>query len=253
MRWLRGLFARPDPTLDPDRWARVRAAVPWVAALDPARDARLAALTARFLHVKTITPLEGLSLDDDQRTVLAALCCLPLLEFGAEGLHGWSQLIVYPDAFRTRREHVDAAGVLHQWDDELIGEAWEAGPLILSWADVQADLDEPDAGFCVAVHEMAHKLDVLDGALDGTPPLPHDWQRAWARDFQAAYDGFVARVDAGRRTAIDAYAAEAPEEFFAVCSEYHFSAPARLRQALPTVAAHLERFYGPSPMARARD
>ena len=112
LRWFRGRFARPDPTLDPDRWARVRAAVPWVAALDPDRDARLAALTARFLHAKTITPVEGLALDDDQRTVLAALCCLPLLEFGAEGLHGWSQLIVYPDAFRARREHVDAAGVL---------------------------------------------------------------------------------------------------------------------------------------------
>ncbi|WP_334131235.1 zinc-dependent peptidase, partial [Silanimonas lenta] len=41
-----------------------------------------------------------------------------------------------------------------------------------------------------------------------------------------------------------------PEEFFAVCSEYHFTAPDLLREAFPAVAAHLERFYGPSPMAR---
>src|SRR3546814_7088396 len=93
---------------------------------------------------------------------------------------------LYPDAFRVNRSHVDAAGVLHEWEDDLIGESWESGPLILSWADVQADLDEPDAGFCVAVHEMAHKLDALDGVLDGTPPLPRAWQREWARDFQAA-------------------------------------------------------------------
>jgi len=222
--------------------------VPWAAALDHARNARLQTLAARFLHEKTITPIGELALDDMRRVQLAALCCLPLLEFGAEGLHGWSQLLVYPDAFRVNRSHVDAAGVLHEWDDELIGEAWESGPVILSWADVEADLAAPRDGFCVAVHEMAHKLDALDGALDGTPPLPREWQRAWARDFQAAYERLARMVDAGRDTAIDGYAAEAPEEFFAVCSEYHFSAPGLLRAEMPQVADHLLRFYGRSPM-----
>jgi len=227
----------------------VRSTVPWVMALDEARDAHLRDLAARFLHEKTISPVGGLTLDAAQRCMLAALCCLPLLEFGAEGLRGWSQLIVYPDAFRVNRTHVDAAGVLHEWEDELIGEAWELGPMILSWADVMADCEDPGAGFCVASHEMAHKLDVLDGALDGTPPLPRPWQREWARDFQAAYDKLAQQVDAGRNTAIDGYAAEAPEEFFAVVTEYHFSDPALLRRTMPKVAAHLERFYGASPFA----
>jgi Mlc titration factor MtfA (ptsG expression regulator) len=114
---------------------------------------------------------------------------------------------------------------------------------------VQADIADPSAGYCVAVHEMAHKLDVLDGALDGTPPLPRAWQLEWARDFQQAYDALVRAVDRGRHTDIDAYAAEAPEEFFAVASEYHFSDPRTLRRAMPKVAAHLERFYGPPPLA----
>ncbi len=80
---------------------------------------------------------------------------------------------------------------MHAWDDTLIGEAWEQGPLIVSWADVQADLDDPQAGFNVIVHEMTHKLDALDGALDGSPPLPRSAQRTWARDFQHAYDLFA--------------------------------------------------------------
>jgi hypothetical protein len=235
--------------IDPDLWRAVVAAPPWCAPLDAARNERLLALATRFLDRKAITPVGELVLDDFQRLQLAALCCLPLLEFGAEGLHGWSQLLVYPDAFRVGRTHVDAAGVLHEWDDELIGEAWDQGPVILSWADVQADLAEPDTGFCVAVHEIAHKLDVLDGVLDGTPPLPAAWQRQWADDFQQAYDALVRDVDRRRRTLIDGYAAEAPEEFFAVCSEYHFSDPRTLKRAMPKVAAHLERFYGPSPFA----
>lgn len=245
---IRRLRRGPEP-IDPQAWRDTRASLPWLRDLDDEGDAALARLTARFLHEKTITPIGELALGDAQRLQLAALCCLPLLRFGAEGLHGWTQLLVYPDAFRARRSHVDAAGVLHEWDEELIGEAWEAGPLILSWADVQADIADPHAGFCVAVHEMAHKLDVLDGALDGTPPLPRAWQLEWARDFQQAYDALVRAVDRGRHTDIDAYAAEAPEEFFAVASEYHFSDPRTLRRAMPKVAAHLERFYGPPPLA----
>lgn len=217
---------------------------PWLHGLQARQEARLRELTALFLQRKTITPVGGLQLDPTQRVLLAAVCCLPLIEFGSEGLHGWSELVVYPDAFRVQRSHVDAAGVLHEWDDELIGESWDSGPLILSWADVQADIADPHAGYCVAVHEMAHKLDALDGAMDGTPPLPREWQRQWAHDFQQAYDRFCAQVDADEETGIDPYAAEAPEEFFAVVSEYHFSAPALLEQEMPVVAAHLRRLYG---------
>ena len=137
--------------------------------------------------------------------------------------------------------------MLHEFEDELIGESWEAGPLVLSWADVQADLADPFAGYCVAIHEMAHKLDALDGAMDGTPPLPRRWQREWAADFQREYDAFCNEVDSGRDTAIDAYASESPEEFFAVTSEYHFSAPALLQAEMPKVAMHLQRFYGITP------
>ncbi len=246
--WL-GWARRPPAVPNAGLWAEVRRATPWLNALDPLRDARLQRLAAQFLQQKTITPLAGLSLDTQARVQLAALCCLPLLEFGASGLRGWSQMLVYPEAFRVQRSHVDTAGVLHEYEDELIGESWDTGPLILSWADVQADLAEPHAGFCVAVHEMAHKLDALDGAMDGTPPLPRAWQRVWAADFQRSFDALCARVDRGEDTAVDPYASESPEEFFAVTSELHFSAPALLQSELPAVAAHLQRFYGPPTAA----
>ena len=243
--WFGWLQRRPR-SIDPQLWAETRRSVPLLHALDATRELVLQSLVARFLHEKTITPLGGLTLDASARMQLAALCCLPLMEFGAQGLRGWSQLLVYPDAFRVQRSHLDAAGVLHEFEDELAGESWEAGPLVLSWADVQADLADPFAGFCVAIHEMAHKLDALDGAMDGTPPLPRAWQRQWAADFQRQYDAFCEEVERGRDTAIDGYAAESPEEFFAVTSEYHFSAPNLLLAEMPRVATHLQRFYGPA-------
>ena len=244
--WLRRTPREIDPTL----WDTTCRRAAWLQHLDAARRERLRALAARFLHEKTISPAAELQLEDTDGVLLAALCCLPLLELGEIGLRGWSQLIVYPNAFRVHRSQVDAAGVLHEWDDALIGESWDSGPLILSWADIQADIADPEAGFCVAVHEMAHKIDALDGAIDGTPPLPRAWQKQWAADFQQAYDAFCAEVDQGREALIDPYASEAPEEFFAVVSEYHFSAPALLAREMPAVAGHLQRFYGPSPLMR---
>lgn len=249
MRSLLDRLRPRQPALAPGASDALLADLPWLARLDEARRARLFDLVARFLAGKTITPLHGLELDTIQRRRLAALACLPLLEFGAEGLRGWSQVLVYPGAFRVHRRHHDEdTGVVAEWEEDLSGEAWEQGPLVLSWDDVEADLAEPEAGFHLVVHEMAHKLDALDGAMDGTPPLPPAWQREWARDFQAAYENFCTRVDAGEKTPIDDYAAEAPEEFFAVTSEYHFSAPALLAREMPAVAAHLHRFYGSSPI-----
>lgn len=246
MAWFR---PRRDPIPDPQLWRQSAAGLPWLRSLDESRAQRLQALVATFLDNKTITPLHGLTLNEVQRTRLATLCCLPLLEFGSEGLHGWSQLLVYPDAFRVQRSHMDSHGVLHEGAEELIGEAWEHGPVILSWADVRADIASPRDGYCVVAHEIAHKLDALDGALDGTPPLPRAWQREWARDFQHAFDALQGEVDAGVKSAIDPYAAESPEEFFAVCSELHFSDAATLRRAMPVVASHLARFYGPALLA----
>lgn len=242
-RRLRGSPASPPPPELP-------AGLPWLDRLDPPRQQRLRELAACVLREKTFTPVQGLRLDDGQRTQLAFLLALPLLEFGREGLHGWSEVVLYPGAFRVQRQHHDEdTGVLSEWEDELAGESWERGPLLLSWDDVLADLDEPEAGYCLVAHEMAHKLDALDGVMDGTPPLPAAWQRQWAADFQQAFDALCERLDAGQESPIDPYAAEAPEEFFAVTSEYHFSAPSLLQAEFPAVAAHLRRFYGPSPFA----
>jgi Mlc titration factor MtfA (ptsG expression regulator) len=58
--------------------------------LDDGRRARLRLLATRFLHEKTITPIGELQLQAGDGVLLAALCCLPLLEFGEVGLAGRS-------------------------------------------------------------------------------------------------------------------------------------------------------------------
>lgn len=245
---LAALF-RPRPSRLPDaQWQALLDAVALVRGLDASQRGALRGLVERFLAEKSVTPVAGLELDPHQVRVIAALCCLPLLVVGRRGMAGWSQVIVYPGSFRARRRHVDdETGVVIEGEEDLAGEAWEAGPIVLSWDDIASDLDAPTPGFNVAIHEMAHKLDLLDGMLDGTPPLPPGQRSQWAGDFQHAYDVLLADLEQGREPAIDEYAASAPEEFFAVVSEYHFTAPEHLAQVMPKVAEHLRRVYGPAP------
>jgi Mlc titration factor MtfA (ptsG expression regulator) len=245
-RWLQRLAGQPARiALPDDTWQRALRRPAWTRALDDAAKRRLREFTERFLADKAITPARGFALTDDRKALIAMLCCRPVLGLGYDWLRGWHEVIVYPGQFRVRRHDYDEhTGVAEEWDDDLAGEAWERGPVVLSWADVRGDLDAPEPGVDVVAHEIAHKLDGLDGSMDGAPPLPGRERAGWARDFQAAFDALVADVEAGREPAIDEYATEAPEEFFAVCSEYWFTAPDVLRAAMPAVAARLERFYG---------
>ncbi len=231
--------------IDDASWTRLLARSELFRRLDTDRRERLREACGRFLARKSFTAAAGHVLDDDQCLAIAALACLPVLELGVDWLDGWREIIVYPGGFRVRREHHDEySGVVTEGDDELIGEAWEHGPVVLSWADVAADLDQPFEGLSVVIHEIAHKLDMLDGAMNGVPRLPEQIARdEWIATMQAAYDDFVRRVEAGEETAIDPYAGEAPDEFFAVVCEQFFSDRQVLEKAYPRVASLLERFH----------
>lgn len=207
---------------------------------------RLRGLCARFLVRKTFSGGDGFQLEYRQRLAIAALCCLPVLQLGFAALSGWREVIVYARQFRVPAEHVDEdSGVITQGHDDVIGESWDRGPLILSWADVASDLAEPFAGINVTVHEIAHKLDMLDGAMNGVPALPAEMtHNQWVAAMQQAFDALCDQVAAGDRTLIDPYASEGADEFFAVVSEMHFSTPQLLQRAAPAVARQLRAYYG---------
>jgi Mlc titration factor MtfA (ptsG expression regulator) len=229
-------------------WQRALRRPRWTRALDEAAKLRLREFSERFLADKAITAAGGMELDDEQRVLVAMSCCRPVLNLDYGWLQGWHQVIVYPRAFRRPAEDFDeATGVVFEGEQHAAGESWFRGPVVLSWRDVRKSLDAAQEGFDVVVHEIAHKLDGLHGGVDGAPRVHVDEAPGWARDFQAAYDSLCADLEAGREPPIDDYAGTEPAEFFAVCSEYWFTAPDILRAAYPAVAKRLESFYGPAP------
>jgi Mlc titration factor MtfA (ptsG expression regulator) len=242
--WLKNLGPAP-PEVDEDLWTIARQRVRLLDGLEDGDRQRLRARTAQLLATRNLVGVQGLDLDDGMRVVIAVQAALPLLNLPFEWLGHWHDIVVYPGEFRVRRTHQDSdTDVVTEWDDDLAGEAWESGPIILSWTDIERDLAEPFEGFNVVIHEIAHKIDMAGGASDGMPPIrDREARRRWRTVMQGAFDDLNRMLDEGLETPIDPYAAEAPDEFFATVSEYWFSAPDVLAAALPEVHAEFTRFY----------
>jgi Mlc titration factor MtfA (ptsG expression regulator) len=240
-------------------WEQTLAGLPFLDWLGTADLARLRELSSLFLSQKQFSTAHELPLTDEICVAVAAQAALPVLNLGLEFYRGWVGVIVYPGEFVIRKTVEDEDGVVHEVVQDASGEAWEGGPVLLSWEDVK--MSDGNGAYNVVIHEFAHKIDMLAGEADGRPPLirrlhPDLSPREWEDIFDNAYDSFCRRVDgiSERRwkqfadtSLIDPYAADHPSEFFAVCSEALFVAPGQFESEYPELYRLLARYYRQDP------
>jgi len=249
-RWRQARTLR-DRAIPDDLWRLTVARFPFLLTRSPDDVRRLRELSTLFLADKEFAGMQGLEVGDDMAVAIAAQACLPVLNLGLAWYDGFKGIVVHPDAVRARREHVDEIGVVHQYDEELAGEAMHGGPLMLSWRDVAEAGESAQWGYNVVIHEFVHVLDLRDGAADGVPALPDRQSRErWLQVLGDEYRRFVAAVDAGEDTLLDPYGAEAIDEFFAVAAEVFFVAPQDLADEHPALYDLLGGFFRQDP---ARD
>ena len=249
-RWLTRRLLRRHP-ISRAVWQSVTRSAPLLSGLDAVQMAHLREMATWFLHRKSITGAQGLDVTQSMRVAVAAQACLLILNLGVEYFEGWVGVILYPGAFRVRHAQVDAIGLVHDETRDLSGESWLRGPVILSWDEIERDTRHRRAGRNVVVHEFAHKLDGLNGSTNGMPPLHRGMSREkWAEELSGAYDALCLQVAAGESPFIDPYAATSPAEFFAVASEYFFTAPGVLEKCCPGVHEQLALFYQPQKPSR---
>ncbi len=209
-------------------------------------------LTTLFLHRKALSGVQGLTISTEMAVAVAAQACLPILKLGLDYYDGWHEVVLYPAAFWVERKHIDATGVVSHEKQALSGEAWSQGPVILAWDEIAIDnLAHPRSGRNVVIHELAHKLDMLNGSANGMPPLHPTMERQrWTDVLSQAFDTLTQDLAHRRHSAINPYAATAPAEFFAVVSEYFFTDPHTLHRHYPAVYNQLVLFYRQDPVSR---
>ena len=234
-------------------WQSAFLCLPVLHYLNEDEQIKLKRLTILFLHYKSLEVIDDLEMTTAMQLIIALQACLPILNLGLDWYGGWKSVIVYPGAFSRQSSETDEYGIVHNGRINLSGESWQKGPVILSWNDT-LHLGRND-GRNVVIHELAHKLDMLNGGANGLPPL-HDGLsvKQWSEVFNHAYVDFEMRLEQKESIPIDEYAAKSPAEFFAVFSELFFEKPLIIQQYYPDVYGLLVKFYrqNPSRVANAR-
>lgn len=206
-------------------------------------------LSSLFLDEKSFHGVDGFEITDDIAVAVAAQACLPVLRLGLDVYRGFAGVVMHADEVVARRSVMDEHGVVHEYDEPLVGEASiDTGQIMLAWRDVRDAQAFGESGYNVVIHEFAHVLDALNGAIDGVPgPMSAPEQRDWLDVLEPVYKRFCRRVQMGRPTLMDPYGAQGLDEFFAVAAETFFTAPGAMKKEQPALYRLLSSYFRQHP------
>jgi Mlc titration factor MtfA (ptsG expression regulator) len=246
--WREKILAAPFP----GEWEGIiQKNVPYYRYLTDEEKKGLQDLVQVFIAEKHWEGCNGLELTDVIRVVIAAHACLLILALPSDCYGRVESIYVYPTTvlsperkpgfFEVSRTPVDGPMAID-------GEAHHRCPVSLVWDAVKHESRHPEHGHNVIYHEFAHKLDMLDGKADGTPPLTtrEEYQR-WIDVCSQEYEALTRQVEEGDPVFIDDYATINEAEFFAVATEHFFCQPEPLKHHHPGLYQVLKEFYRQDP------
>jgi Mlc titration factor MtfA (ptsG expression regulator) len=245
-RWrLQRVLARP---MSAEREAILSRNIPVYQRMPAELQAQLRRLVTQFLHQKKFVGCAGLEVTEVMRVTIAGQACMLLLNRPSRVYPGLYTVLLYPSAFLVPRNRPDEAGIVTETREDLLGESWSDGRVILSWDHVLRGARDWTDGHNVVLHEFAHQLDSESGSNNGAPYLGHpssyrSWSQVLSRDFamlrQQAYFS--------QQSVLDHYGAQSPAEFFAVATETFFEKPYQLAERHPDLFDEFKKYYRVDP------
>jgi Mlc titration factor MtfA (ptsG expression regulator) len=226
----------------------VRWLAPWPH-LSPSEQQTLIEFTDILVHDLRWEAAQGFELTDDMRANVAAHAALLVLALdgGLAGYRDVTSVIVHPTTIVRTGVHYLGDGIYSDGDDPVIGEAFHRGPVMVSWDAAAFQSRNPERGENVLLHEFAHRLDMLDGLSDGTPPLNDEAAMTeWVRVCTSSLRTLRAHQEP---SVLRSYAATNPAEFFAVATEVFFTRAAALREENSELYGVLRSYFGQDPAA----
>lgn len=239
-------------TITEAQWQQAFSSLPLLVGLTVDDKKQLQQLSILFLHHKVLEGAQGFVVTLPMALIIVLQACLPILKLGLSCYSGWLSVIVYPSGFAPERTITDENGVVHYVQSDLAGEAWQRGPVILSWDDTEfAGVID---GSNLVIHEFAHKLDMQNGLANGFPPLHANMSTTqWVDAFSDGFAHFQQQCSHGESVGIDCYAATSPAEFFSVLSEVFFECPHTLQNSYPGIYDLLRQYYRQEPLLRLKN
>ena len=210
-----------------------------------------------FVRATTWEGCRDFVVTDEVKVIIASYATLLVLGLDDEWLERVWHVLVHPTPYRGRRASIGVDGVDYShgdwmqqldddFEDEHLGEACvESGTVILVWSEIPTAEHITPGGQNVVLHELAHVL--LDLFADRLRGARTKTGEPWFAAFDAEFERQVVASDRGRRTLLDEYAAESPEEFFCVATECFLERPDRMSSLMPTMYELLKVCYGIDP------
>jgi MtfA peptidase len=218
----------------------------WAWLNDDERE-RLGMRAVDFLASKRWEAARGFDMSDGVTMLISAEASLITLELADDAYRGVNTIIVHPTAMVMRGQHSQVQGVVSDDPTPITGQANHNGPVMVAWDAARFQARHPEKGNNVVFHEFAHKLDMLTGTANGTPPMESvEAEAAWVAACTAAYE----RVVAGRSKALRNYAGVNTAEFFAVATEVLFDTPQLMATHEPDLYAVMADWYRQDPASR---
>jgi Mlc titration factor MtfA (ptsG expression regulator) len=236
------------PTEDLERL--VRRWLPAFRQLDPSDRATLLEFTDVLVHELRWEASKGFAVDDNMRVAISAHAALLALHLddGLQSYIGITSVIVHPTIIEIRGITHVGGGIVTTSSGPLIGEAHHAGPVLVSWDAAAEHALHPERGENVLFHEFAHRLDMIDGLSDGTPPFAD--RHELARWVEVCTRSLHVLRESGEPSVLRSYGALNPAEFFAVATEVFFTRAAALREENPALYDVLRTYYAQDPARR---
>jgi len=234
-----------------DEWRElVRDRVPVWRSLDDDERARVETLALGLIAGVNWEAANGFEITDEIKVLIASEACVIILGLPDDSFRDVHTILVHPTTLVLTGEHSQVAGIVSDDPMPILGQAELHGPVTIIWDAVKDEARHPGSGHNVVFHEFAHKLDMLDGAADGTPPMQTvEQSQRWVEVCTRVYEQVVEGT-AGR--ALRSYAGVNPAEFFAVATESFFDDPIDLRRQQPDLYDVLSTYYRQDPAARHR-
>lgn len=217
----------------------------WYRTLDDDRRARFERRVLEMVLDVSWEPARDFEITDEMRVTIASLAQLVALELPEGALGRVHAVVVHPTTIVMEGEHSQVEGVVSDEPTAILGEAVDGGPILLAWDEVVDDVRHPRRGRNVVIHEFAHVVDLLDGVVDGTPPIADpDAAQRW---IAVCTDVFTRVVEGRAGHVLDPYAGVNAGEFFAVATEAFFCDPVALQHEHPELFAEFLAVYGLDP------
>ena len=236
----------------PQEWLPIvaRSVAQWRYLAPWERD-RMIELTWSLIDDVNWEAAKGFALTDEIRVTIAAQAVLLVLGLDDGAYADVGVIIVHPTTMTlTGPRAGPARGIVDDSPLPALGVAHYDGPVIIAWDAALAGARHPERGHNVVYHEFAHKLDMLDGTVDGTPPLENRAQlQRWIEVCTAEYEQ-LQRGDGD--PLLDSYGGVSVAEFFAVVTEVFFDLPVAMEAQKPDLYGVLRDFYRQDPAARVR-